>query len=159
MSVKLLFVCLGNICRSPTAEAVMQKLVDDNGLSDIIELDSAGTGNWHVGERADSRMRSHASKRGIELTSIARQIKPRDLKTFDYIIGMDDSNIQNIKRLDSSGKYADKIYSMVGFCSDGSYSEVPDPYFGGAAGFELVLDILDDACNGLLKKVREDREI
>ncbi|OVE77399.1 protein tyrosine phosphatase [bacterium F16] len=157
MPTTVLFVCLGNICRSPTAEGVMQKLVDDNTLSHDIHIDSAGTGGWHVGDRADSRMRGHAIKRGIELTSIGRQIKAGNLKNFDYIIGMDDSNIQNIKRLDTSGTFDHKIFRMVDFCSRISCSEVPDPYYGGEAGFELVIDILEDACDGLLKKVRAEQ--
>ena len=137
----------------------MQKMVDDSGLSDQIMIDSAGTGDWHVGDRADARMRTHANKRGLELTSISRQIQPADLADFDYIIGMDPSNIKNIKRLDKDGAFSDKIHLMVDFCSNGNYSEVPDPYFGGAAGFELVLDILEDACAGFLKVIRQERKI
>lgn len=154
---RVLFVCLGNICRSPSAEGVFADLIKKRGLESLFEIDSAGTAGYHVGERADPRMRDHASRRGIELTSLSRKLIPADLEKFDYILGMDDSNMLNIRRLDPQGKYASKIYKMTDFCSIHSHDEVPDPYYGGEAGFELVLDILDDACTGFLDAILEKK--
>ena len=159
MKTKILFVCLGNICLSPSAEGVMQRLVDDEGLNDRIFIDSAGTNGWHVGERADARMRSHAKRRGLELTSISRKLIPSDLEAFDYVVGMDPDNVCNVRKLDRAGTYADKIHLMVDFCRKTKESEVPDPYYGGDAGFERVLDILEDACAGFLEHVRKERGI
>lgn len=153
MKKKLLFVCLGNICRSPSAEAVMNGFLKINYLDDDFECDSAGTGGWHAGERADSRMRMHAAKRDYDLTSIARQFNPNtDFDEFDLIIGMDEQNVSDIKDMARTDKDLDKIKSMTDYCSRYThYNSVPDPYYGGADGFELVLDILEDACEGLLK--------
>lgn len=156
MKVKILFVCLGNICRSPSAEAVMKKLVSVEGLNDAVEIDSAGTIAVHSGEPADSRMRKHGLKRGYNLTSISRRIKyPHDFDTFDYIIGMDDANMHDLRDLLTSTEHEKKLYKMTDFCQDISCNSVPDPYYGGDAGFERVLDILEDACSGLLKYIKE----
>ncbi len=156
MKTKVLFVCLGNICRSPTAEGVMQKLVVDRGLADSIEIDSAGTGSWHVGERADARMRRHASKRGYDLTSTSRKVKPTDFEDFDYIITMDEENFRNVTNLDKNRKYSHKIHRMIDFLKSIEAAEVPDPYYGGDRGFELVIDILEDACSGLLEHINKE---
>ena len=147
---KVLFVCLGNICRSPSAEGIFTKLVTDRNLSHLFEIDSAGTAGYHVGGKADARMRSHALKRDVELTSLARQLTAQDLHDFDSILAMDESNMADILSLDPQKTSHHKIHMMTNFCTIFTHTEVPDPYYGGDAGFELVLDILDDACTGLL---------
>ena len=158
-SKRVLFVCMGNICRSPAAEAVMKKLVVDNGLSDRIEVDSAGTISYHKGESADSRMISAAEKRGYNVDSIARQFNPnRDFSHFDYIVTMDNDNYKDIKYLDNQKKYGNKIFKMVDFLENHTSDKIPDPYYSGRDGFELVLDLLEDSTKGLLKKVVEDAE-
>jgi protein-tyrosine phosphatase len=152
---KILFVCLGNICRSPGAEAVFKHLVEKKGLQDKFYCDSAGLGAWHVGEKADSRMRQSGHKRGYDLTSIARAFDAQlDFDQFDLIIGMDGQNIRELKGRARNENDRRKIFLMTEFCSNKSYHSVPDPYFGGDAGFDLVLDILEDACEGLIKKIQ-----
>lgn len=149
---KILFVCLGNICRSPSAEAVMLKCLKDNGLMDSFVVDSAGTCAYHVGEHADARMMAHAQRRGIVLTSISRGVRPHsDFQNFDLIVAMDNSNYRNLQRLATTPHDEQKIVMMTDYCRKYDLTEVPDPYYGGEAGFELVLDLLDDACQGLLK--------
>ncbi|MEZ7885037.1 MAG: low molecular weight protein-tyrosine-phosphatase [Bacteroidales bacterium] len=151
-NIRIIFVCLGNICRSPSAEAVFKNIIQKRGISNLFEIDSAGLHGYHEGERADARMRRHASNRGIELTSISRPIKFSDIEYFDLVIGMDDSNISALRRL-AGEKYRSKIFKMTDFRIDTTYTEVPDPYYGGDAGFELVLDILEDSCEGLLNQI------
>jgi protein-tyrosine phosphatase len=156
---KVIFICLGNICRSPSAEGVMKHLVKEKGLEDIIYVDSAGIMGYHTGDRADPRMRKHAMKRGYDLTSIARGFNPReDFDEFDYIIAMDSSNYNDLQSKDTGEKYKNKILMMTDFCRTVRAAEVPDPYYGGADGFELVLDILEDACEGLLERILNDLE-
>lgn len=157
--VKVLFVCMGNICRSPSAEAVMNAYIKNEGLEDKIICDSAGTIAYHAGEPADSRMKTHARKRNIELTSISRQIKTSDFKDFDYLIGMDNDNIRNMQNFLPSVDYVGKISLMTDYCSKSNPGSVPDPYYGGPQGFEQVLDILEDACEGLLNKIRDEHKI
>ncbi len=150
---KILFVCLGNICRSPSAEAVFTAVVEKEGLSKNFEIDSAGTGGWHVGRPADKRMQKHASKRGYNLTSIARQFNPEsDFDHFDMIIAMDDENVLSLKSMARGENDLKKIHKMTDFSKEWNYQEVPDPYYGGEEGFELVLDLLEDATKGLLEK-------
>ncbi|MDD4227735.1 MAG: low molecular weight protein-tyrosine-phosphatase [Mariniphaga sp.] len=152
---KILFVCMGNICRSPSAEAVFKSTAQREGLSDQFEIDSAGTGAWHVGEKADMRMQKHAIKRGYSLTSISRQFNPEtDFDAFDIIIGMDNQNIEDLKKLARNEDDLDKICKMTDFSKEWSYDNVPDPYYGGEDGFELVLDLLEDASTGLLEKLK-----
>ena len=148
--IRLLFVCLGNICRSPSAEAVMKKLVKEAGLKDRYFIDSAGIIGYHEGEPADTRMRRHAIKRGYVLDSISRPIRPWDFQDFDLIIGMDDRNVADLKRQAPDLESVAKIHQMTEFSRDKRCDYVPDPYYGGASGFELVLDMLEDACQGLL---------
>ncbi len=150
---KILFVCLGNICRSPSAEGVMQSIVNTRGLDEKFYIDSAGTYGGHAGQRADSRMRQHASKRNYDLTSISRPLEYSDFRDFDYIIGMDNENMRDIHSMDRKSQFAHKIFKMTDFCRICDEDVVPDPYYGGAAGFERVLDILEDACEGLLEDI------
>lgn len=148
--IRLLFVCMGNICRSPSAEAVMKKVVEDAGLQDRIEIDSAGTIGYHAGEPADSRMRAHASRRGYRLDSISRRVETEDFYNFDMMIGMDDHNMSELKRKAPDWDSVQKIHKMTDFSTNHLHDHVPDPYYGGDSGFELVLDILEDCCEGLL---------
>lgn len=151
---KVLFVCLGNICRSPSAEAVFTAVVKEAGLQKQFEIDSAGTSGWHAGESADRRMQSHAIRRGVNLTSISRQFNPNtDFDYFDYIIGMDDENMHNLRNMARTADDLPRLHKMTDFCTKFDYDEVPDPYYGGEAGFELVLDLLEDACDGLLQEI------
>lgn len=148
---KILFVCLGNICRSPSAEAVFRGLLSREGLDGLIEVDSAGITDYHAGEPADRRMQEHAQKRGYNLTSISRPVDPYfDFKEFDMIIGMDNQNIRDLKRLANGESDLSKFFKMTDFCKDCYNDEVPDPYYGGDEGFELVLDLLEKSCTGLL---------
>ena len=155
---KILFVCLGNFCRSPSAEAVMKKLVKDAGLDNYIEVDSAGIMGYHEGERADQRMRAHASRRGYMLDSISRPVRTTDFYDFDLIIGMDDRNIDDLKRKAPDLESVAKIHQMTEYSRNKLYDHVPDPYYGGASGFELVLDLLEDACGGLLETISSGRD-
>ncbi|RMH64343.1 MAG: low molecular weight phosphotyrosine protein phosphatase [Calditrichaeota bacterium] len=157
--ISVLFVCLGNICRSPSGEAVFRALVEQQGLSDHFRIDSAGIIGWHAGEGADARMKRHAARRGYDLTSISRQVTAEDLRDFDYIIAMDDQNLRDLKRLDTTGEYGDKFYKMTDFCRSCTETVVPDPYYGGAEGFEKVLDLLEDACAGLLDHIRNRHDL
>ncbi len=151
MTQKILFVCLGNICRSPAAENIMNQLVAEANLQDKIQCDSAGTAGYHVGALPDERMRAAAKRRGMNFIGAARKLVRTDLENFDLILAMDESNYRDIKRLDPQGKYADKIKMMCSYCSHHTDTEVPDPYYGGADGFDYVIDLLFDACGGLLK--------
>ncbi len=155
--VKILFVCLGNICRSPAGEGVMNKLTANYHLDSRIGCDSAGTSGYHNGQQADHRMREVATQRNIEILSRSRQITHHDLETFDYIIAMDDDNYHEIQALDHDDQYNHKILRLRDFCTDHEVTGVPDPYYGGKAGFEKVLDILQDGCLGLLDKIREEK--
>jgi len=157
--IKVLFVCMGNICRSPSGEAVMNKLVKRAGLENEIKCDSAGTIAYHEGEPADARMKRHAISRGYRLTSIARRFREIDFEKFDYIVAMDKSNYNDLLASDYDKKYSHKIVMMTDFAGDGKYKEVPDPYYSGPEGFELVLDILEDACMGLLEMIKQEKNL
>ena len=147
---KILYVCLGNICRSPSAHGVMEHIIKSNSLEDKITVDSAGTSAYHEGELPDPRMRAHAARRGYELTHRSRKVRASDFEEFDYIIGMDDSNISNLKAMAPDLESEAKIYRMTDFSIKPTLDHVPDPYYSGADGFELVLDLLEDSCEGLL---------
>ncbi|MBL1210262.1 low molecular weight protein-tyrosine-phosphatase [Geminocystis sp. GBBB08] len=147
---KLLFVCLGNICRSPSAENIMNYLIEKQGLRNQFECDSAGTSRYHIGSSPDKRMKIAAKKRGIELKGKARQIEDFDLEYYDFILAMDKSNYFDILALDRQGKYKHKIKLMCDFTTKFPDQEVPDPYYGGESGFDYVIDLLLDACQGLL---------
>jgi len=148
---------MGNICRSPAAEGIAKKLIEKSGLDGTIEIDSAGTLDYHTGESPDERMIRHASKRGYKLDSRARQFNPDiDFDHFDYIVTMDDDNFSEITSLDKNNKYNNKVFKMVSFGSKLKVDEVPDPYYTGSDGFEHVLDVLEDSIEGLLNKVEDD---
>ncbi len=150
----ILFVCLGNICRSPAAQAVMQRLVDERGLTDRFYIDSAGIGGWHVGDLPDKRMRVHARLRGYELTHRARKVQSSDFEDFDLIVGMDAANIDDLCSLAATIEQQDKVVMMGDYIRQyPNYDHVPDPYYEGSEGFELVLDLLEDACDNLLNEV------
>jgi protein-tyrosine phosphatase len=146
---------MGNICRSPSAEAVMNGIIKKNNLQEKIKCDSAGTIGYHAGEPADKRMKKHASERGYDLTSLSRQITNDDLYDFDYIITMDRENFEDVKALDPAGVLSDKISMMTDYAKNVKADAVPDPYYGGPGGFELVLDLLEDSCEGLLDHIKD----
>jgi protein-tyrosine phosphatase len=151
---RILFVCLGNICRSSAAEEVMRTLLQRDGLDKAVEVDSAGILSYHQGELPDSRMRMHAARRGYQLTHRSRPVRTDDFFDFDLILGMDDHNIQDLKERAPSPETEQKIHRMTDYCRQKVVDYVPDPYYGGASGFENVLDILEDACQGLLDEIR-----
>ena len=156
--VNVLFVCLGNICRSPAAEGIFKKMVADNELGDSIYVDSAGTSGWHEGELPDDRMRMHGQRRGYDFSSRSRKFVEKDFGIFDYIIVMDDDNYRNVKKLAKSKEDVAKIHLMTDFSDKYSHSHVPDPYYGGSSGFELVMDLLEDACENLLNRIAKGIE-
>ncbi|MDD6210804.1 MAG: low molecular weight phosphotyrosine protein phosphatase [Bacteroidales bacterium] len=151
---KILFVCLGNICRSPAAEGIMQKLVNKENLDNNISVDSAGILNYHEGELPDRRMRNHAEKRGYNLTSHSRPVQIADFYQFDLIIAMDDSNFDNLLEMAPDLETKQKVHRMAEYLQRYMNDYIPDPYYSGADGFELVLDLLEDACSGLLKEIK-----
>jgi protein-tyrosine phosphatase len=156
MTYKILFVCLGNICRSPAAENIMNHLVAQAGLGDAIACDSAGTSSYHVGNAPDRRMSAAAQKRGIPMRGQARQFVREDFDQFDLIVAMDRDNYSNILYLDPGQEHRDRVKMMCEFASNHPDKDVPDPYYGGDAGFDYVIDLLDDACSGLLTQIRRD---
>ena len=150
-----MFVCHGNICRSPAAEAMLRMLVCREGLEDMVEIDSAGTYGGHSGERSDPRMRRAAEARGIEMTHRARQVKEEDFERFDRVIAMDDNNYEALFRLAPDRQAQQKIYRFREFLRrHPDWSYIPDPYYEGHEGFELVLDLLEDGCATLLEELR-----
>jgi len=152
--VSVVFVCLGNICRSPLAEGFFRELVARSGLSDRIEVDSAGTSDYHIGELPDKRARAAALRRGVELVSRARQIERADLDRFDYVIVMDTENLRAVQRLSGSGRRA-RIQRLLEYADMYDDRDVPDPYYGGPEGFELVCDMVEHSCERLLRHIRE----
>ncbi|ABM49914.1 low molecular weight protein-tyrosine-phosphatase [Burkholderia pseudomallei 1258a] len=154
-SVAICFVCLGNICRSPTAEGVMRHQVAAAGLDGAIEIDSAGTGDWHVGEAPDARAQQAARARGYDLSALrARQIGDADFERFDLVLAMDGANLAALRKR-CPPQYRGKVRLLMEFAGDGSAGDIADPYFGGARGFEQVLDQCEAACRGLLDSLRE----
>ena len=152
---RILFVCLGNICRSPAANGVMEQMVAQQGLQDKFLIDSAGTYGGHAGELPDPRMRVAASRRGYNLTHRSRKFREQDYHDFDMIVVMDDSNYENVARLAPERKYLDKVYRFVEFSKNHpDWNYVPDPYYEGHEGFELVLDILEDGCVELINRMK-----
>lgn len=150
---KLLFVCLGNICRSPTAEGIFLHKVKEAGLQDYFYIDSAGTAAYHVGESANSRSQATANKHGIHLPSIARKFEYADFEEFDLILPMDSENYSNIKSLDRKDRFPEKVKMMREFDPTPDDGEVPDPYYGGPEGFENVFSVLERSSEALLEKL------
>jgi protein-tyrosine phosphatase len=152
------FVCLGNICRSPTAEAVMRHLVREAGLEGKIEIESAGTGDWHLGEPRDRRSLEVGRRRGMPLSGTARQFQRPDFGRLDYVLAMDRQNLAALERLAPDPAARAKVHLLRSFDprSDPEDSEVPDPYYGGDAGFDRVIDICEAACRGLLEHLRRE---
>jgi len=154
--VRLLFVCMGNICRSPTAEGVMRRLLREEGLEDVVEVDSAGTGDWHIGDPPDRRATAAAQARGIVLEGAARQVSRGDFDDFDLILAADRRNLRDLKAAVPPEARA-RVHLLREFdpASDGAGDlDVPDPYYGGDDGFEHVLDLVEAACRGLLDDLR-----
>ncbi len=153
--MKILFVCMGNICRSPTAEGVMRRLLRDEGLEDEIQIDSAGTGGWHVGNPPDERATEAARRRGITLEGAARQVRPSDFEDYDLLLAADRENLADLRAIAPDDEARAKVRLLREF-DPGSHGDldVPDPYYGGPGGFEEVLDLVEAACRGLLAAVR-----
>ena len=156
MPTRVLFVCLGNICRSPAAEAVFAKLATDAGVAEHFTIDSAGTGGWHVGESADARMRRAAKNRGIAITSVARQVSRSDFERFDLLVAMDGSNVDALSRM-APAHHRSKVVLFRDFDPESLGEDVPDPYYGGDDGFDEVLDIVTRAGEGLLAELMKTR--
>ena len=153
--VAVSFVCMGNICRSPTAEAVMRHLVQQAGLDGAIEIDSAGTGSWHVGEARDERSRSVGLRRGMPLTGEARQFRRSDFARFDYVLALDRENLADLVRMAPDATARAKVHLLREFDpASPPQADVPDPYYGSIDGFDLVFDICEAACRGLLDRLR-----
>lgn len=152
--IRVLFVCLGNICRSPAAEEIMRTLVKKEHLENLIEVDSAGILSYHKGELPDKRMRNHAEKRGYTLSSHSRPVHFADFERFDLIIAMDDSNFYRLSELAPNDIAKNKIHRMAEYLRQYMNDYIPDPYYSGAEGFELVLDLLEDGCSGLLREIK-----
>lgn len=147
---------MGNICRSPAGENIFRHVVKETGLSDQIHCDSAGTIGFHTGKTPDSRMSKTIRRRGYEVTGYARQFGKRDFETFDLILTMDDENFANVLKLADSEEDRDKIRKFTDFCHNHDHTEVPDPYYGGEEGFQLVADLIEDGANGLLVFVKKE---
>jgi protein-tyrosine phosphatase len=155
--VRICFVCHGNICRSPTAEGIMRKLVASRGLSSLVAVESAGTGGWHVGDEPDARARQAALARGYKLESHAQQFTARFFDRFDYVLAADTDNLQQLRRMAPNAAARQKVKLLRDFDPAApAGSEVPDPYYGGADGFELVLDVCEAACRGLLAHLESE---
>jgi protein-tyrosine phosphatase len=153
--LKVLFVCMGNVCRSPTAEGVLRHKLRERGLDDRVEVDSAGTHDWHAGRPPDERSQEHAARRGYDLSALrARQICAADLDRFDLVLVMDDDNFDDLQALLTAPARA-RIERLLAYSRQEPGREVPDPYAGGPAGFERVLDLIEDACEGLIEALRE----
>ncbi|OZG73452.1 phosphotyrosine protein phosphatase [Hahella sp. CCB-MM4] len=153
--MKVLFVCMGNICRSPTAQGVFEVLLEKEGLSDRVAVDSAGTGPWHVGKQPDSRAQEAAAKRGYRLDrQRARQVKVEDFSRFDLILPMDKDNLAELSKICPDSE-RHKVKLFLSYANDSDFLEVPDPYYGGQNGFELVLDLIEDAGSGLLRQIQQ----
>lgn len=150
---RVLFVCMGNICRSPAAEIVCKKMLGESDLADSVELDSAGTIGYHAGNGPDPRMSATLKARGYPIFGRARQIRKADLEDFDLILVADEENLADVRRLDPEGGRHHKVRLLVDYCETHKAARVPDPYYGGQRGFEEVADLVEDACRGLLKKL------
>jgi protein-tyrosine phosphatase len=158
MATRVLFVCMGNICRSPTAEGVFRHLVEEQGLSEKIIIDSAGTHDYHIGDAPDARSQAAAARRGYDLSSLrARQVMRDDFRTFDYVLAMDEANLGLLLQ-QCPDDCRERLKLFLEFADDGALREVPDPYYGGARGFEEVLDLVEHAARGLLRDILKNNE-
>lgn len=155
---KIVFVCLGNICRSPTAEGVFQHLVNERGLQSYFYVDSAGTSAYHIGEAANSKSRMTAREHGIELRSRARRFEQDDLNEFDLVVAMDRENLKNIRALEGESPFSARIIMMRDYDPEPDDGEVPDPYYGGMDGFERVFQIVKRSCENLLDELETQIE-
>jgi protein-tyrosine phosphatase len=154
MKTKILFVCLGNICRSPAADGIMKALTESQGVDHLFDIDSAGIGSWHVGQLPDRRMREHGARRGYDFNHHARQVKPADFDRFDLILTMDDANFVEITGQALTDEERAKVVPLARFLRHHPQAhDIPDPYYGGDAGFERVIALLEDACEGLLDEL------
>lgn len=151
---RILFLCMGNICRSPAAHCVFQHLVDEAGLGHEFEIDSAGTIGYHEGSPPDARMQASMRKRQIPIIGHARPLTHKDLRDFDLILAMDKANLADARRLAATREEREKIKLFTSYCREHDHHEVPDPYYGGDNGFEHVLDLVEDGCAGLLETLR-----
>jgi protein-tyrosine phosphatase len=152
--LSVLMVCMGNICRSPTAEGVLRQRLQAAGLADRVSVDSAGTHGYHVGDPPDERAQKHALRRGVDLSrQRARRVRDADFLRFDLLLAMDDDNLAALQRICPAG-LEDRVRLLLSFAPDGPIREVPDPYYGGAGGFEQVLDLVELACDGLVAELR-----
>jgi protein-tyrosine phosphatase len=158
--VSVCFVCLGNICRSPTAEGVFRHLVREAGLGEKVHIDSAGTGSWHIGEAPDKRARAAGARRGIDVGGAARQFRPSDFARFDYVLAMDGENLENLVALAPNEEAKEKIHLLRSFdpASPGG-AAVPDPYYGGAESFDEVVELCLAACRPLLERIRREHHL
>ena len=156
--IRVLFVCMGNICRSPAADIVFHHMVDQAGLSDWIEIDSAGTISYHTGNPPDPRMSEELASRGYPVEGSARQVTRADLDDFDLVLAMDDDNLDELNRLDRKGSRHGKVLPFTTYCTQHPVREVPDPYYGGRRGFAQVADIVEDGCHELLEQLRKQLE-
>lgn len=155
---RVLFVCTGNICRSPTADGVLRMMVADQHLMDLVEVDSAGTHDYHVGEPPDARSQEHAHLRGYDLSALrARQVQANDFEKFDVILALDDGHLRILQK-QCPPQFKCKLHRFTEFCTRHKSLEVPDPYYGGAQGFEHVLDLVEDGCTGLIDHIRTVRQ-
>ena len=158
MAYRILLVCMGNICRSPTAEVVLRNYIKNNGLGDVVEVDSAGTHGYHVGEAPDARTQRAAALRGYNLSQLrARKVARQDLDYFDLILAMDKSNLDNLKRLASPEQH-ERLRLFMDYAPNFEDDEVPDPYYGLGYGFDLVLDMVEDASQGLVGQLKKKFE-
>ncbi len=150
---RVLFICMGNICRSPGAEIVFRKMVEDAGLGDSFEIDSAGTIGYHEGNPPDARMSEHLVRRGYRVEGKSRPLRKADLAEFDLLLTMDEENLADTLRLDPDGVFHAKVKPFVGFLRNGEAASIPDPYYGGDSGFAQVIDLLEDGCGVLLERI------
>ena len=154
-NIKILFVCMGNICRSPTAQGVFETLVEQAGLADRIHIDSAGTHAYHIGEPPDKRATQAAARRGVDLTrQRARRVSADDFGAFDYVLAMDSGNLDDLMAI-CPDQHAEKVQLFLSFANTAPQLEVPDPYYGGVQGFERVLDLIEEGARGLLEDVQQ----
>jgi len=153
--IKVLFVCLGNICRSPTAHGIFREKVEQAGMSAIVEIESAGTSGWHIGEPPDKRTQAAALAKGYDLSDLkGRAFSASDFSYYDYILAMDEENLRSMQQL-KPADYSGHLGLFLDFSGQDAYREVPDPYYGGNQGFQTVINLVEEGCSGLLEHIRK----